>query len=633
MGGGSRVRWETCSEDGCRGIRLRTGDRCLAHADSKDRDAELKRFAEEGSLDARGVRISAELLKRILDAAPRDEDLPNRSRLHGVQFDGAIIGDGAWFHGASFGDGAVFDGVTFGSGADFRYVTFGDGASFKDASFGDAAMFHEVTFGYHTLFGNTTFGDDAKFLDVTFGDAADFGRVTFGDGANFRNVFDSRASFGHATFGDWAWFAWVTFGDLASFHNATFGAHAHWEQVRFGFLVEFDDAKIGDWAQLGPVVAKEVMLRRAIFGRSPDLAISADRLRCPQAKFPDGARRRVRWAEIVLDNADFGRPSVLEATPALEEFTKSGEKELVEDPLTDTQPYRTARPRPVCLAGCDVHDLLLVDCDLRACRFTDAHNLAALRLEGTIILPSTPLGWRAAWTPPLVWRWGRRQTIAEEHYWRQRQPRPQGWRGAPPPDPSPYVAEWHDHGERGDPSNPHGPREVASVYRALRKGREDNKDEPGAADFYYGEMEMRRHDRTKPKAERLVLWLYWLTSGYALRSSRALAWLAGILVLATVLLAAVGLEPPATVSTVQATITGSPPNQTIRFQAPKAAPATPPFGARVGTAALVAVEGAVFRASEQQLTYVGRLIQATLRFVGPILLALAVLSIRGRVKR
>jgi hypothetical protein len=33
------------------------------------------------------------------------------------------------------------------------------------------------------------------------------------------------------------------------------------------------------------------------------------------------------------------------------------------------------------------------------------------------------------------------------------------------------------------------------LYRALRKGREDAKDEPGAADFHYGEMEMRRHAR------------------------------------------------------------------------------------------------------------------------------------------
>jgi hypothetical protein len=534
MGGDRRVGWATCSENECQGIRLHTGDRCLAHADSQDRDAELKRFTEEGRLDARGVKISAELLGRILDAAPPDEDRPNRPRLPNVQFDGA---------------------------------TFDDYASFEGATSGHDTQFAAATFTY------------------------------------------------------------------SSFDRATFGNRASFDQVRFGRLVSFDDVKIGDWAELGPLVAKELTLRRATFGRSPDVAISANRLRCQQAKFPDGARLRVRWAEVVLDNADFGRPSVLEATSALDGFIASAEKELVQDPLTDPQPYRTAQPRPVCLAGCDIHNLLLVDCDLRAGRFTGAHNLAALRLEGTIALPSAPPGWQAAWTPPLLWRWGRRQTIAEEHYWRQLQPRPQGWRGAPPPDPSPYVAEWHDHGERGDPSNPHGPREVASVYRALRKGREDNKDEPGAADFYYGEMEMRRHDATKPKAERLVLWLYWATSGYALRASRALAWLLGILVLATVLLAAVGLAQPATVSTVQATITGSPPNQTIRLQAPTAAPDTPPFGARVGTAALVAVEGAVFRASEQQLTYVGRLIQATLRFVGPILLALAVLSIRGRVKR
>jgi hypothetical protein len=32
---------------------------------------------------------------------------------------------------------------------------------------------------------------------------------------------------------------------------------------------------------------------------------------------------------------------------------------------------------------------------------------------------------------------------------------------------------------------------IQAVYRDLRKGREDAKDEPGAADFYYGEMEKR----------------------------------------------------------------------------------------------------------------------------------------------
>jgi hypothetical protein len=44
---------------------------------------------------------------------------------------------------------------------------------------------------------------------------------------------------------------------------------------------------------------------------------------------------------------------------------------------------------------------------------------------------------------------------------------------------------------RGQPdgdSRPNGSRWLAS---GLRKGLEDSKDEPGAVDFYYGEMEMQ----------------------------------------------------------------------------------------------------------------------------------------------
>ena len=40
--------------------------------------------------------------------------------------------------------------------------------------------------------------------------------------------------------------------------------------------------------------------------------------------------------------------------------------------------------------------------------------------------------------------------------------------------------------------------EIAGIYRDLRKGLEDVKNEPGAADFYYGEMEMRRLAGPKP---------------------------------------------------------------------------------------------------------------------------------------
>ncbi|GAA2972981.1 hypothetical protein GCM10010446_66780 [Streptomyces enissocaesilis] len=35
---------------------------------------------------------------------------------------------------------------------------------------------------------------------------------------------------------------------------------------------------------------------------------------------------------------------------------------------------------------------------------------------------------------------------------------------------------------------------MAALYRQLRKSLEDGKNEPDAADFCYGECEMRRHD-------------------------------------------------------------------------------------------------------------------------------------------
>jgi hypothetical protein len=141
------------------------------------------------------------------------------------------------------------------------------------------------------------------------------------------------------------------------------------------------------------------------------------------------------------------------------------------------------------------------------------------------------------------------------------------------------------------------PADIALLYRALRKGREDSKDEPGAADFYYGELEMRRHDRTASWPERVVLWLYWLVAGYGLRATRALSCLLGLLVVATVLLAVVGFKPAPSAAPLTATIAGTPPQQRILFTATPqpAMTAEWPLPDRLGTAALVAAEGAVFR--------------------------------------
>jgi hypothetical protein len=173
------------------------------------------------------------------------------------------------------------------------------------------------------------------------------------------------------------------------------------------------------------------------------------------------------------------------------------------------------------------------------------------------------------------------------------------------------------------------PAQLAALYRELRKGREDAKDEPGAADFYYGEMEMRRCDHATPWVERLVLWLYWLVSGYALRAWRALTVLAAVVLLAAVAFALWGFpssEPGFRAVRVDAR------GALVYQQQPAGAPpgvqrlpAAVRFSARSATALL--------RGPDRALTPLGEWLEIALRFLGPVLLGLAVVSVRGRVRR
>jgi hypothetical protein len=147
------------------------------------------------------------------------------------------------------------------------------------------------------------------------------------------------------------------------------------------------------------------------------------------------------------------------------------------------------------------------------------------------------------------------------------------------------------------------------LYRALRKAQEDSKDEPGAADFYYGEMEMRRLEPATPWGERVILWLYWLVSGYGLRGLRALAWLAAVVVGLAGLLQAVGFN-------------GGDPG--FRDALIYAAQST--LSIASGNMAL-----------SEHVSWAGEVLRIVLRIVlrlaGPVLLGLALLAVRNRVKR
>lgn len=152
----------------------------------------------------------------------------------------------------------------------------------------------------------------------------------------------------------------------------------------------------------------------------------------------------------------------------------------------------------------------------------------------------------------------------------------------------------------------------------------------------YGEMEMRRHDRDRPRGERALLAAYWALSGYGLRASRALGWLL-LAVTATVLVMMLwGLpqDDPKPATTGQ--LTGR--NITLTTDTPDPVNPTGPLHQRLTTdrwekALRVVVNSVVFRSSGQDLTTTGTYTEMVSRLAEPVLLGLAVLAVRSRVKR
>lgn len=215
-------------------------------------------------------------------------------------------------------------------------------------------------------------------------------------------------------------------------------------------------------------------------------------------------------------------------------------------------------------------------------------------------------------------RWTPRQTLAEEHHWR-------AWRGEP---------GWTADPGAGAAAT--GPADLARVYRQLRKSLEDGKSEPDAADFYYGEMEMRRLDRSRPSGERGLLAAYWAVSGYGLRASRALGWLFAAMTATVLAIMLWGLpeDDPKPRSTGVLT------DRRITLTTDTPAPVNPggPLRERLTSERFekslrVVVNSVVFRSSGQNLTTAGTYTEMASRVAEPVLLGLAVLAVRSRVKR
>ena len=337
--------------------------------------------------------------------------------------------------------------------------------------------------------------------------------------------------------------------------------------------------------------------------------MSAAGLCCRRARFLAGVQFRVRWSRVVLDEADFPAPSLLSGIPRLSSERLAAREQQIVGPWQRLFGSKISeQPQLFSLRRANVAGLGLSNVIMTDCHFAGAHNLDILRLEANVALTNAP--------SPLPWlSWPGRQVIAEEralradrHY--------RGWL-------APSWPSW-----LGESPDVLDASQIADLYRALRKGREDIKNEPGAADLYYGEMEMRR--LSSRGGEHWLLTAYRLVSGYSLRATRALASLILLLVVATCIFATVGFAPTQ-ITQYKARGNASPTQAVIYKPEVVNTKHLPGWSAAI----IYSADGAtsLLRPTQlqQPLTVSGETTEIMLRLLGPLLVGLAVLACKYSV--
>jgi len=597
--GGTVPAAERCTAPGCKGANLRH-QLCFRHLPEVEREEHLEqignRAPEDRVVDLRGVELRAEDWRTIALTLEKFGTV-DQLLVSGTHFEGEFN-----LHDVEVLDAIAAAGATFGGKVHIRRCVFNH-ASFSGARFGDTALFEDVEFREKAEFVECEFGDTLFFGDgrnpVQAGDGLNFGGSTFAEGG----FFALRGGKGACRFNGVRWQGHASFeishaGDLI-FNGARFEQAmsmssavvegtvalqgAHFEGL---CLLERSEVKHLDLRQAIFATAQEVgrirvqdwaVLDQAVFERQVRLRIQAAILHCHRTTFSQGVSLSLT-GDLVADGCFFPPPS---------DITGVHER------------GRNLRPRIVSLRRADVAGLTISGVDLSRCLFSGAHHVESSRLGFGLVFGRPP----GRLSSP-------RDVLAEEQWCRHAEDPGSDWLGR-----DDLVPDWFaKRTPREAPAvlqleQPRVPdaSSVADLYRSLRRAREEGRDSPGSASFYFGEMEMRRlalrGSGLRNVPERVVLAGYWLISGYGLRAWRALASLLLLLVLSTYLLWRFGFEAES-VSCGHA-----------------------------GRVAVASATSLVRPIDDNELNGVGFAFEILLRFSGPALLALAALAVRARIKR
>ncbi len=445
----------------CRAGSLPGRTVCLAHTENVQQILEQLGGEAHDLLLVQNLEISNALLTILL---------AHQATL-GTDFRGATFTDSANFLGVTFTGTASFDGTTFTGIADFATATFNSGASFREATFTGTANFGSTVFTGEARFRRANFTGTADFARATFTGETDFGEATFTSTNFFGASFTDTADFRRATFTDTAVYMGAAFTNVASFDEATFtGANFSWaafartagfRAATFTSAANFASATFTDVASFfGATFPATANFRRATFTLAADLRVNPS------------------LCTIDLSSASFGSGVAIVTSGAL-----VLKQLLIRDPLTVTADGPLAAI--VSLEKSTLEAPLVIGDGVRLdeCALSYATGLDNLRVLG-----SNPWG-----------EYRHRQAIIDE-------PRRVGYL-------SRFGTRLRRKANAGETSiieasaSP-APEQVASSYRQLRSALESSKDYAGAADFYYGEMEMRRLGAPRRSIERPLLFGY-----------------------------------------------------------------------------------------------------------------------------
>ncbi|WP_249353633.1 pentapeptide repeat-containing protein [Rhodococcus sp. USK13] len=577
-------------------------------------------------------------------------------------FDNAVFNAAADFTRAKFFALADFNNVEFGGKADFSRSLLNESSIFNDARFKTISDFNDASFLGTANFKNSTFEGTSRFKNVTFASSASFfesifkkdcrfNETLFANGAGFSSAtFTGTAGFNKSRFIHKAWFKDARFLSDARFNYSVFSDEAIFRRAVFTGAVSFQEAYAKDWNLRGSELSSEIdglagdsiNLDQVSITSRTDITLLAEQVSCVRLIARGGVHAKIRALRVDMSDADFSQSSIVEGVselkftipdaipidPKLSDEVKSIRQSAHYRIHTRASNFdqEIASPKNtkiLSLERSDVSGLSISDVDMTQCTFSGAHGLDKLRIGYGCIFQRVPDREKYS----RIFRRSERNIIAEELLWRRAHSR--GW-GPTPAD---------------DTKIPDGIR-VASIYRELRKGFEDAKNAPGAADFYYGEMEMRRIASRGRKSkdgqssilgkqsliERSLLSMYWAISGYGLRASRAIICLFILLLVSAILFT---LPTFATIVPLpERAIAVDMTNGQFLFVAESTGRQTASlaqafrFVAQEGVSLLRPVGTSALRT-----TGPGTVLDYIIRLASPVLLALAVLAVRGRTRR